>query len=211
MQPADESTPHTSAVALSQRNVDALVLDGNPRIVEALVLQRAAFARGIVTAKCPQCGVNRADVPHALRVDHTPPWVYFTVLATPVALALCYFAARVRVTSSVMLCGDCVRAEKGARDTRSLALWAVLLVGGVGAVGLAVVASTMGTLIVGAAMVAACARARVVFARTNADLIRAGSIDAHNVTLKVRTSWRAVFRAEVPALLYGPGVAGERS
>jgi hypothetical protein len=211
MQPPDEPAQTTPTVALSQRSTGYSLLEPEVRSVESLVVERAEFERGVVTSTCPQCGLNHADTRLAVKVEYVPPWIYLTLFANVIVLAICYYAARKRVETSVMLCADCVRAEKRARNLRSLATWALVLVNGFGTVGLVAAESTTGMLAVGAAIAASWIGAAVVFNRTSADRIGAGAIDKHNVTLKVPTSWRRVLRAEAPALLYGPGVPAESS
>ena len=203
MQPRDEPTQTTPTVALSQRNSRASVFDPERRTIESLLVSRAEFARGVVTRTCPQCGLNHADTHVEVSVEYVPPWIFLTLFAHVLVLAICYYAARKRVETSVMMCADCGRSARRARALRIGATASLVLVNGLAPVALVFAESTVAVLAAGAAMVASWVGAGVIFRRTRADRVGAGAIDDHTVTLKVPTSWRRVLREEAPALLDG--------
>jgi hypothetical protein len=198
-------TKEQDALATSSAVPRAELAD-EPRLVTA-VLRCSVAEAGLVTTRCPQCGINPSGEPKEHQWRFVPPWVYmmFGMGMWWVAL-FAYFVVRRKVITSLMLCADCAKTAARSRWLRSLSVVGMAalptMFGLVGAalheVGFAIGAMTgVVSGIVG--MVAA-------HRHTRFDLMHCKHIDKTNDTMTLQLSPAAVkvFREETIAVVVNP-------
>jgi hypothetical protein len=145
-----------------------------------VVLRGSAIEAGLVTTRCPQCGVNPAGLMQEYLWRFLPPWVF------------------------AMLCTDCAETTNKGRVLRVWSFWIMAIAPilfGVGAMllkGRVVVGVTSGAVIGIVAMIA-------MHRYTRFDLIYLKRIDkaADTITLLVPPSAAKIFREETDAVVPG--------